>query len=1661
MHRRNDTSGSEMRFQYDASSNLVAVKAHGRGLDFAYSDDGLLESVTDTTGRDVLFTYDLSGRLETVSGPPTRLAFDDNSPQRLVTTYTYEAPGDGVRRQLNRRDNVKTITDARNETWLQLNWEAGDGDMGHRVQAQLLGGDSLLFDYLEDNDPRMTVTDRRGLFHVYEHNATGQVVLFRDWDGHETKWKYEVYGGGDKEQGLLRHMELPSGRKVVYTYAKEEEFGNGARVPPITLPNVTKMEQKPGPGDDSVASAYCAAVDTRRNGSGDEITWQYYGHNAWTQLPGETISPAGGVMRNVFDADGRVPSGGGLEVPADGAPAQTSGYTVVRDKTGRITEKIYTDHDGATTTTTYTYDGLETLIPDSTKITIDGAPFTSEVDKDELGRVTRMTEPGGVERTSTYSAVGWLLESCDVVDGVSSCTRYRYNPSGQIIEILEPHGLPGSGEHTATSYTYGDLGQLTETATEVTPGGFRLVERRQYDKNLNVTEIDATGRRPVKYIYGRRNLVERRVTKDDNDADQTEYFTYEEDGQLSGYTNALGHVWQQRYDGYGRAMQTVDPELNASYTAYDAAGRPGEFVECNPDGSPASQQRTLFDAADRVVGRGRLDPNGSSPASWEYFGYDSASNIVLYVDPSGREVSYTYNALQRPTQMVVKGSETGPEVLRVDWGAPDARGHMTSETVTAGGLISETFSQWYLYDGYDRVVNAVDGTSQATSFEYDIRGNLLKQVELSQLGTSKTTTFAYDGLDRPTLAERPDGIKVSYEYGDFDDSSQMVYRDANNRATTYDYDGLGFLRSITYPDGKVESYAYDAGGNALTVTQGDGTELNQLFDKNGRLTSRTIVPAAGLGGHTVEGFTFDGVGRMKTLDQQGVMSTFTYDGMSRLRSESTAGLGFSTSYDASGLRSQVSYPSSEVVREWYGDSGQLQKVFVDKPSVEPGLHAQYGYLGTLKRAMVVGNSSAPVAIQEQYLEQVLEYDANQRVASSRVQGHQDTNVLLHEILGRDGRGLITEQNYEDRGGQGWTRTYDDAGRLLSQAAGGFSSGGAAEPGGYFGTSIASDFAFSYDTVDHLTSRTEVHSCSSTTDVFTPDASGRNRLASFNSSTLVYDDNGYLKQKGDLHFTYDYLGRLIKVERQSGGTTTVLALYGYDGLNRRITRTVGGSTWRTAWDGWRPVEEYLEGAAEPVLMSRRIYGAGLDEIIGLQVRPTAASAELTDYLPLYDQVGNLVVLAGVDGKPVERYDYTPNGQRYIWSDQTPPTVEQVLFQDGKVIVELSEEVLPEKVDQAMASSLLTLYNSTKQLDIGLTVSRPVATGRNARQRLVFTLEDPEEPEDRDVGDVLQLTLPAAAFEDFFGHAMASDPVVPDFTFATSGTEVVLDTASPELVHACIVGGKLRLEFSETPDAAAAATAIELDGAGVAWTLLADGYTLEMTTAMPGGAHSLSFTANPLDLAAKPVTSAGAIAFDGGDHHVWSGAFPGEVGIVPGEYAARSAAGNPFGFKGLMVDPETGFYYVRNRYYDPELGRFLTPDPLGYADSANVYQFALNDPANMGDPTGLYAEAVIEAASIGAGLVSLKVNATRGNWKWVAWDLVGLTVDTAALAVPGVPGFAGLGVKAYRAAELGYDTSRIGVALRARLLTCRPPHHCDVRMTSYQQLKNDWLRLVHFR
>ncbi len=68
------------------------------------------------------------------------------------------------------------------------------------------------------------------------------------------------------------------------------------------------------------------------------------------------------------------------------------------------------------------------------------------------------------------------------------------------------------------------------------------------------------------------------------------------------------------------------------------------------------------------------------------------------------------------------------------------------------------------------------------------------------------------------------------------------------------------------------------------------------------------------------------------------------------------------------------------------------------------------------------------------------------------------------------------------------------------------------------------------------------------------------------------------------------------------------------------------------------------------------------------------------------------------------------------------------------------------------------------------------------------------------------------------------------------------------------------------------------------------------------------------------------------------------------AASGAIDNDIRFAGREWDGETRLYYNRARYYDPQVGRFISEDPIGLAGGINPYVFAGNDPVNRRDPSG---------------------------------------------------------------------------------------------------------------
>ena len=91
--------------------------------------------------------------------------------------------------------------------------------------------------------------------------------------------------------------------------------------------------------------------------------------------------------------------------------------------------------------------------------------------------------------------------------------------------------------------------------------------------------------------------------------------------------------------------------------------------------------------------------------------------------------------------------------------------------------------------------------------------------------------------------------------------------------------------------------------------------------------------------------------------------------------------------------------------------------------------------------------------------------------------------------------------------------------------------------------------------------------------------------------------------------------------------------------------------------------------------------------------------------------------------------------------------------------------------------------------------------------------------------------------------------------------------------------------------------------------------------------------------------------------------GKVLSVSGSLSSTVGAANPFRYRGYYYDTETGWYYLNTRYYDPNVGRFLSPDTILGANGGllgyNLYAYCNNNPVMFADPSGNFATALQNA------------------------------------------------------------------------------------------------------
>jgi len=335
-------------------------------------------------------------------------------------------------------------------------------------------------------------------------------------------------------------------------------------------------------------------------------------------------------------------------------------------------------------------------------------------------------------------------------------------------------------------------------------------------------------------------LVTRAVPARGNTGGSPDYtyatsFTYGATGPQAGMllssTDPLGKIVTYTYDPVGRVTSTVDQLGNA------AGGVPADHT-----------WTTRYDDEDRVRFTTRPSPSaGGAPLTSETQ-YDAAGNATIGIDANGQVTKYLYDSRnlmsetqESPTQWPDPASTPTPLyrttytyddlglLTRVTRAAADAQNERATDTAYDGLLRVRKETQYPLWP--------IQTGALVTTYQYDPNNNLASMTN----PLAKTTTYGYDVLNRL--------VSITYTDANTPNVTNAYDRNGNRTSmvdgtgtTTYASDQQGRLTSSTAPNdygAKTLGYRYDLDGNTAKIIYSDGTAVTYAFDKAGRMSAVT------------------------------------------------------------------------------------------------------------------------------------------------------------------------------------------------------------------------------------------------------------------------------------------------------------------------------------------------------------------------------------------------------------------------------------------------------------------------------------------------------------------------------------------------------------------------------------------------------------------------------------------------------------------------------------------------------------------------------------------------------------------------------------------------------------------------------------------------------
>ncbi|WP_284117649.1 putative T7SS-secreted protein, partial [Streptomyces fragilis] len=863
----------------------------------------------------------------------------------------------------------------------------------------------------------------------------------------------------------------------------------------------------------------------------------------------------------------------------------------------------------------------------------------------------------------------------------------------------------------------------------------------------------------------------------------------------------------------------------------------------------------------------------------------------------------------RITALTLAGAgEGGADLPLMSYGY-DQDGNLTAVTKPSGATTT------FLYDDRRRVTAWIDSNNSRYDYTYDDQDRVVSAG--GEAGHFRLS-LAYsqpdpDTGDRTTTLTTAEGHATRHL---IDSRCQVVATtDPLGRTTRYVRDGQGSLRTLTDPLGRTTAYTHDEQGRTTGVLYPDGSEVRLVLDRSGMPTEvrgpdgahwlqtydarGNLLEVADPAGYTVR-YEYDAQGRPTTLtDELGAVTEVRCNDAG-LPVQVTDPMGARTvmERDAMGRVVRITDPVGAVTLLEWTPNGELARRVAPDGSVE-----SWTYDGEGNRLTHTDQVGAVTRFEYTHFD----------LLAARTHPDGTRHEFTHD-------GILRLVQVADPMGRRWTYEYDAAGRLVSETD--FDGRTVTRRHDAAGQLIARTDAlgntveYSYDVMGQMSAKT----VSGRVTRYEYDRAGRLIRAAAPDSELIrrYDRRGLLRTEvvdgRAVDHSYDAAGRRTRRVTPSGQVTT----YRYDAAGRPVRLTAG---------------------AHDIAFSHDLAGREVERAFGAAL--TVSS--------VWDEVGRLRGQhVTVSGRILNSraYSYRPDGHLTAVHDRLAGARTFDLDVAGRV-TRVSAEGWDEKYaydeagNQAAASWPASHpgqeatgpreYTGTRITRAGSVHYEHDGLGRVTLRRRTRLSRKPDnwryvwDAENR----LTSLTTPDGSrwryTYDPLGRRtakqlLASDgeSVVEQITFVWDGLTLCEQQAtSPQLPHPVVLtwdhhGSQ---PVAQTERRVAAGSQREIDRRFFA-----------MVTDIVGAPSEL-------------VDEQGRIAWRTRSS-LWGTT----------AWSANGSTYTPLRFPGQYFDPESGLHYNLFRYYEPEVGRYLTPDPLGLGPGPNPLTYVKN-PLRWIDPLGL--------------------------------------------------------------------------------------------------------------